>query len=147
MPADPLATTALRLAVPLCTSELSRLRLLPLLTLVLVQLPGKLPLSKPSLKMTLEPPVPLNATDCGLPLALSLILILAVRVPVAVGVKVTLSVHEAPAASVLGLRGQALVCPKSVALVPVTLILPMVRSAVPLFLSVTVCAALVVLTF
>ena len=129
----------MRLAVPLCTNELSRLTLLPLLTMVLVQLPGKLPLSKPSLKMTLEVllPVPLSATVCGLPLALSVILTLALRVPVAVGVKVTLIVQVAPAAMVLGLIGQVLVWAKSPAFVPVKPIVLMVRAALPLFLRVT----------
>ena len=46
-------------------------------------------------------PVPLNATDCGLPDALSAIDKLALRVPSAVGVKVTLMVQEAPGASEL----------------------------------------------
>lgn len=54
-------------------------------------------------------PLPLKATDCGLPGALSLILTLALRVPMTVGVKVTLMVQEALAANVLGLMGQVLV--------------------------------------
>jgi hypothetical protein len=51
-------------------------------------------------------PVPLRATDCGLPDALSVIVKLALRLPSAEGVKVTLMVQEAPAASVLELLGQ-----------------------------------------
>ena len=122
---------------------------MPGLMLVLVQLPGKLPLSKPSLKITLEVllPVPLRATDCGLFPALSLMLTLALRVPVVVGVKVTLMLQEAPAVSVLGLMGQVLVWAKSPALVPPRLIVEIVRSALPLLVRVTVCAALVVPTF
>ena len=53
-------------------------------------------------------PVPLRATDCGLPEALSVKVRLALRLPVAVGEKVTLMVQEAPAASVLELLGQLL---------------------------------------
>src|SRR5215471_14297785 len=51
-------------------------------------------------------PVPLRATDCGLPDALSAIDKLALRLPSAEGVKVTLMVQEAPAARVLELLGQ-----------------------------------------
>src|SRR5437868_4651428 len=71
----------------------------------------------------------------------------ALRLPLAVGVKVTLMVQLDPAVSVLGLIGQVLVWAKSPGLVPARLMLLMVRSAVPLFLSVTVCAALVVPVF
>src|SRR5438132_1358562 len=147
-PLEPLATTALRLEVPLWASELSSVTLLPLPTVVLVQLPGKLPLSKPSLKSTFDVllPVPLRVTECGLPLALSVIVTLALRVPVVVGANVTLMVQEAPAAKVFGLIGHVFVWAKSLALVPPRPIVLMVRAAVPLFLSVTVCAALVVPT-
>src|SRR5947209_18957050 len=71
---------------------------------------------------------------------------LALRVPVAVGVKVTLMVQEALAASVLELLGQVLVWAKSPALVPVRPMLLMVRAALPLLVSVTAWAVLVVLT-
>lgn len=54
-------------------------------------------------------PVPLNATLCGLPAALSLIETLALSLLLVLGLKVTLIVHFAPAASVLGLMGQVLV--------------------------------------
>ena len=83
-------------------------------------------------------PVPLRATDCGLPAALSLMDPLALRVPMAVGLKVTVIVQEAPAAKVLGLMGQLLVWAKSPGLVPLRLMLLMVRAAVPLLVSVTV---------
>jgi len=56
-------------------------------------------------------PLPVSGTVCGLPVALSVTEMLAVRLPVAVGVKVTEMVQLAPAASVLGLSGQVLVCP------------------------------------
>ena len=64
-----------------------------------------------------------------------------------VGVKVTLIVQLLPAGNVLGLIGQVLVCAKSPALVPARPIVEMVRSAVPLLVSVTVWAGLLVLTF
>ena len=92
-------------------------------------------------------PVPLSATLCGLPAALSLMLTAPLRAPEADGAKVTLMVQLAPAANVLGLMGQVLVCAKSPALVPVTEMLVIVRAAVPLLVSVTVLAALVVPTF
>jgi hypothetical protein len=44
-------------------------------------------------------PVPVSATDCGLPVALSDTDIVAVRVPTTVGVKVTLIVQFAPLAT------------------------------------------------
>ena len=91
--------------------------------------------------------MPLRASDCGLPLALSVMVTLALRLPVAVGVKVTLIVQFAPAAKVLELLGQVLVCAKSPLLVPLRPMLLMVKAAVPLLVSVTVCAALVVPTF
>jgi len=49
----------------------------------------------------LAPPVPDNATFCGLPAALSVMLTAALRVPMAVGLKVTLIVQLAPAANEL----------------------------------------------
>jgi hypothetical protein len=45
-----------------------------------------------------ETPVPESATDCGEPVPLSLSTIAALRDPVAVGLKVTVTVHEEPAA-------------------------------------------------
>ena len=92
-------------------------------------------------------PVPLRATDCGLLLALSVMETVALRLPLVVGVKVTLMVQFDPAASVLDPVGQVVVWAKSPALVPARLMLLMVRAALPLLVSVTVWAALVVLTF
>lgn len=92
-------------------------------------------------------PVPLSATLCGLPAALSLTEMLALRDPVAEGVKVTLIVQFAPAVSVLGLMGQVFDWAKSSAFVPVTVMLVMINAAVPLLVSVTDLAALVVPTF
>src|SRR5437588_445160 len=90
--------------------------------------------------------LPLKGTLCGLPAALSLIDKLAVLLPAAMGVKVTFTEHEAPAASVLGLIGQLLVWAKSLALVPASPILVIVRAPEPLSVNVTVCAVLLVLT-
>ena len=78
---------------------------------------------------------------------MSVIVTLALRLPPAVGVKVTLMVQLAPAASVLELLGQVLVWEKSPLLVPLRPILLIVKAPVPLLVSVTVWAALVVPTF
>src|SRR5437899_5808623 len=86
-------------------------------------------------------PVPGSVTFCGLPAALSVMLSAAVRVPLDVGLKVTLMLQLAPAASEMP---QALVCAKSPALVPVIAMLLMVKLVVPVFLSVTDLATLVV---
>lgn len=92
-------------------------------------------------------PVPVNATVCGLPLALSVMVSVPMRVPVAVGVNVTLITQvfdPAVAGKVAGLIGHApapvLVSAKS----PEAAIELIVRAAVPVFVSVTVIAALVV---
>jgi|SRR5438876_150234 len=91
-------------------------------------------------------PVPVRLTVCGLPLALSVTVKLAAHVPEAVGVNVTLKVQLELAASVEGLSGQLFVWPKSPAFVPPRAMPLMVNGAVPVFESVTVCGALVVLT-
>ena len=61
--------------------------------------------------------------------------------------KVTEIEQLAPAASVLGLTGQVLVCAKSPAFVPVTPIELIVIAAEPVLVKVTVCGGLVVPTF
>jgi hypothetical protein len=71
---------------------------------------------------------------------------LAVRLPAAVGAKETETVHVAFTASIDGLVGQLLVCVKSGAFVPVTEISVIVSGPVPVFLTVDVCAALLVPT-
>src|SRR5437667_259797 len=86
-------------------------------------------------------PNALSVTFCWLPASLSMMLIAAVRVPLAVGLNVTLIPQLAPAANELP---QVWVCAKFPALVPVIAMLLMVKIAVPVFLSVTVLAALVV---
>jgi len=95
-------------------------------------------------------PVPLSATLCGLPVALSAMFNVAVRVPVAPGVNNTLIVQLAPAASVpVGLQtapedgaGTA----KSPAFVPLIVKPVKLTVVVPVFVTVTLSAALVVLT-
>jgi hypothetical protein len=81
-------------------------------------------------------PVPVSATDCGLPVALSATEIAAVRVPAASGVKVTLIVQFAPLATDVP---QLLVCEKSAEFVPVTemletvnVLLPVLNRVIPL---------------
>src|SRR5436305_136269 len=83
-------------------------------------------------------PAPESVTLCGLPAALSVIVTAPVRVPVAVGVNVRLMAQFAPAASDVP---QVVVCAKS----PMAAMPVMVRAVLPVFESVTVCAALVVL--
>src|SRR5207302_5400425 len=83
-------------------------------------------------------PEPVRLTVCGLPEALSVIVIAPVLVPVAVGVNVTLIVQFAPAPTEVP---QVFVCPKS----PLGAMLVMPSVALPVFLSVTLCVALVVL--
>jgi hypothetical protein len=85
-------------------------------------------------------PVPLSRMTCGAPGALSDMPTAAVRLPVACGVKVTKIVQLAPAAK---LAPQVLVCEKSLVLVPVMAKPPMVRGALPVFVNVTFCEALV----
>src|SRR5579863_8949111 len=87
-------------------------------------------------------PVPLSAIVCGLPAASSVMVTDAVRVPVAVGVNVTLMLQFPPFAATE--LPQLFVCEKSPLFVPATATLVMFSAAFPVFVSVTVCAALVV---
>jgi hypothetical protein len=87
----------------------------------------------------LDVPEPIRLTVCGLLLALSLTVIVPVSVPVVVGLNVTLIVQLAPAAK---LEPQLFVSAK-LALVAMLLI---VRLVVPVLVSVTGCAVLVVPT-
>jgi len=91
-------------------------------------------------------PVPESATVGAVPCALVLTVTVAVRVPRAVGVNVTPTVQVAPAASVLVPLGQLLARAKSPAAVPLNVILLKLSAAVPLLLTVMICAALVVPT-
>ena len=91
-------------------------------------------------------PVGLRVTPvpvCGLPEALSVMESEAVREPIALGLNVMLKVQLSPTARV---APQVVVRVKSAALVPVTLVLLMVILAVPVLVSVTVLALLVVLS-
>src|SRR5689334_63524 len=87
-------------------------------------------------------PVPESGTLCGLPDALSVKLRLAERDPIAEGVKVTFTFVLALGVIVIGVGGFAA---KSPALAPPTEIAVMVRLAVPVFVTVTGMALLVVL--
>jgi len=87
-------------------------------------------------------PVPLRLKECGLPAALSVIVTAAVRVPAAVGLKVTLIV-QLPLLPATELP-QLLLCAKSPLFAPVTPRLVMVKAPLPVLVSVTDCAALVV---
>lgn len=88
--------------------------------------------------MAADTPLPVRVTNCGLPTALSATEMDAVRVPVALGVNVTLMVQVVFAPRVLGEIGQLLVCAKSLAFVPTTVMPVMVNGAVPLFDKITV---------
>jgi hypothetical protein len=88
-------------------------------------------------------PVPVSVAVCGLLASLSATLNVAVMSPAAFGVNVTLIVQLAPAASV---APHALVCAKEDADAPARLTTMFFTVAVLLFFSVTVCAALVVLS-
>ena len=90
-----------------------------------------------------ETPEPLRISVSGLSDALSLNVTLPERVPLAEGVNVTVIVQEAPTARLVG---QLLVCVKSLEFKPWTWRKLKVRVATPLFVSVTVCTALVVPT-
>src|SRR3989442_9011277 len=104
-------------------------------------------LPSPSKSPAVAVPVPVNVTVCGLPSALSVILTAANRAPVAVGVKVSLItqlplgttiapfVHVVPAAMA-----------KSPGFAPPRATVVMLKVPVPLLATVTLCAALVVLT-
>ena len=84
---------------------------------------------------TVAVPVPDRLTACGLPLALSVMLTEAVRLPLAEGLNVTLIVQLALAATELP---QVLVCAKSLALVPVSARLEMLKAELPVLFSVMV---------
>jgi hypothetical protein len=88
-------------------------------------------------------PVPWRLITCGLLAALSVIVMAALRAPPAVGVNVMLTLQIAAAASD---APQLLVWPKSPPLAPLTAMLVIGSATLPVFVSVTDCAALVVPT-
>ena len=77
--------------------------------------------------------MPLRLTVCGLSGALSVMLTEAVRLPLADGVNVTLIVQLPPAATELP---QVSVSEKSLAFMPVTVMLVMLRAPLPVLFSV-----------
>ena len=89
-------------------------------------------------------PVPLKLTTCGLPLALSVSVRLPERPPVAVGVKVTL-ITQLPLAAT-GVLVLQVVPLAATAKSPVAAMLVKLKDAVPLLVTVTALAALVVPT-
>jgi hypothetical protein len=88
-------------------------------------------------------PDPPSVTACGAPGASSAMLTFAARLPAVVGEKVTVIVHVAFTSSE---GGQSFVWPKSPGSLPASPMLVMPSGALPLFLSVAVCAVLVVPT-
>jgi hypothetical protein len=111
---------------------------------VVMSWPAKVRLAGES-ETTGTTPVPVSGILCGLPEALSVTESEAFRAPVADGLKVTLIVQFAPAAT---LEPQVLVSVKSPLFAP-PMAMPeplMLNVAVPVFVSVTVWAALVVET-
>lgn len=86
-------------------------------------------------------PVPVRLTACGLPLALSVMVSEALREPAAEGVNVTIMVQLPPAPTPLP---QLFVWAKSPAFAPLSAILDIFREVLPVFVRVTLCAALVV---
>jgi hypothetical protein len=92
---------------------------------------------------TVEVPVPERATVCGLPAAPSVIVSVAARLPLTEGVKVRLMAQLAPAAT---LEPQLLVWAKLLELAPVTAMLAMLKSALPVFVRVIVSAVLLLPT-
>ena len=89
-------------------------------------------------------PVPLKLTVCGLPLALSVSVRLPDWLPVAVGVNVTLITQLLPAAT--GAVVLQVVPLAAIAKSPVTVMPVKVKDAVPVLVTVTGLAALVVPT-
>lgn len=93
-------------------------------------------------------PVPETPIDCGLPLALSLKVIAVTRAPTALGENVMLTEHEAPAARLTAPTGQvSFEMEKSPGLAPVSPIDENVTALLPVLLTITLCAALVVPVF
>jgi hypothetical protein len=89
-------------------------------------------------------PVPLRLTVCGLLAALSLIESVAVRLPVAEGLKVTLTAQVPLGITVAPVQVSALLA-KSLAFVPPIVTVEMLRLPVPVLVTVSAWAGLVVL--
>jgi hypothetical protein len=89
-------------------------------------------------------PMPLRLTVCGLWAALSMIESVAVRLPVAEGAKVTLTA-QVPLGITEATEQVSALLAKSLAFVPPTVTVEMVRLAVPVLVTVSAWAGLVVL--
>ena len=127
----------------LVTVTLCAALVVPVFCVANVRLPG----AKPKLKFATWP-VPLKPIDCGLPVALSVTEIAAVRVPPAVGENVALTEQALPAASEAGLAGHVLAeMAKSPGFAPANTKLVKMTALLPLLVTVTLCAALVVPVF
>jgi hypothetical protein len=100
------------------------------------------PEAAPSVKFW---PVPVRPKVCGLPLALSVKLSEALRLPVADGVNVTLTAQVLLGVTVAPVQVSALLA-KSPAFVPLIVTVEIVRLAVPVLVTVSAWAALVVPT-
>ena len=87
-------------------------------------------------------PVPVRLIARGLPVALSVMVSTPLRAPNAVGLNVTSIVQFEPAATAPPL----VQVPPDLAKLPVAAMVVMLRDALPVLLSVTVCAALAVLS-
>jgi hypothetical protein len=88
-------------------------------------------------------PVPLKLTTCGLLGAMSVKFSEALRLPVADGVNVTLTVQVLSGATMAPVQVSALLA-KSLKFVPLIVTVKMVSLLVPVLVTVTLCAALVV---
>ena len=103
------------------------------------------PVGAPGAVAATVAPVPVRDTVSGVPVALCAMVTVAVFAPVVVGAKVTLTVHEAPAATEA--QPAAGVAVNSAASVPVTVTPDTTRAAFPVLLTVMARAAEVVATF
>src|SRR5208337_4892476 len=104
-----------------------------------VRLPGETPATG-----AVATPVPVKFTVCGLPLALSVKFSEALRLPVADGVNVTLTAQAPLGVTVAPVQVSALLA-KSPAFVPPIVTVEMVRLPVPVLVTVSAWAGLVVL--
>jgi len=110
------------------------------------QLPPLGQLAPMAAAMEKSVPVPTRLRLCGVPGALSATVTEAVRLPAAAGVKIRLMVQLAFAANVALLPGQLFVCVKSPLFVPPIPMLEIVSGALPVFVRLTNCAKLFVVT-
>jgi hypothetical protein len=114
--------------------------------MVALKMSGLVPVSVGGAVTWKSHPVPVSGIVCGLPPALSVIVNVPVRAPTCVGAKVTLIVHCKPAANVAGPIGQALAPVLVAAKSPEAAIELIVKGPVPVLVSFTGIAALVVVS-